>query len=156
MNMQKVLSGNNLIINTISNDIHPYDQEVRKIVRIYKRNKLFIRNAKLRHISRKYRHSFPWVGDNMLVCPNDVDLFVMAGYTSVLTHQNTSYLKNFNYHSANAFIPLYYKTLSRNLDHLSTMMCLLIKAFSSYMGCPSNDLITACKEVECIFFRFCL
>ncbi|KJP88005.1 hypothetical protein AK88_02280 [Plasmodium fragile] len=156
IHMNKLFNGNNLIVNTISNDIYPYDKEVRKVVQIYKRNKLFIKNAKQRHISSKYKHSFPWVGDNMLVCPNDVDLFIMAGYSSILTHQNTSYLKNFNYHSANAFIPLYCKTLSRNLEHLSTMMCLLIKAFSSYLGCPSNDLITACKEVEGIFFRFCL
>ncbi|CRH02657.1 conserved Plasmodium protein, unknown function [Plasmodium relictum] len=153
-NINDMFKGDSFIINSVSNDIHTYENEIKNIVRIYKNQKMLIKNMKQKQISQKYKNTFPWVGNNIFISPNDVDKFIMAGYSSVLFHQNTSYLNNFNHYAASANIPLNFIIESRRIDCLSVMLCLLIKVFSSYLDCSSHDLITACREIEKSFKFF--
>ncbi|CRG93539.1 conserved Plasmodium protein, unknown function [Plasmodium gallinaceum] len=153
-NINNLFNGDSFIINSISNDIHTYDNEIKNIVRIYKNQKMLIKIMKQKQISQKYKNTFPWIGDNIYISPNNVDKFIIAGYSSVLFHQNTSYLKNFNHHAASVNIPLNFMIESRRLDCLSVMLSLLIKVFSSYIDCTSHDLITACREIEKSFKFF--
>ncbi|KEG04042.1 conserved Plasmodium protein, unknown function [Plasmodium vinckei vinckei] len=149
-----LLKGRHILINCISNNFYTYDQDARTIVRMYKRHKFLLKNQKQKYFLKKYKNSYPWTGENMFICENDINKYIAAAYATILFHKNTTYLKNFNYHHARECIPLYRDRTERALNNLPTMLCLLIKAFSTYLNCPFRELIIVLKRIERTFLFY--
>ncbi|VTZ71081.1 conserved Plasmodium protein, unknown function [Plasmodium chabaudi chabaudi] len=149
-----LLKGRHILINCISNHFYTYDQDVRTIVRMYKRHKFLLKNQKQKYFLKKYKNSYPWTGENMFICENDINKYIAAAYTTILLHKNTTYLKNFNYHHAREYIPLHRGRTEKALNNIPAMLCLLIKAFSTYLNCPFRELIIVLKRIERTFLFY--
>ncbi|CXJ22179.1 conserved Plasmodium protein, unknown function [Plasmodium berghei] len=149
-----LLKGRHLLINCISNNFYTYDQEVRTMVRMYKRHKFILKNQKQKYFLKKYKNSYPWIGENMFICENDINKYVAAAYSTILFHKNTTYLKHFNYHNAREYIPSFREHRNKELNKIPTMLYLLIKAFSVYLNCSFRELIIILKRIERTFL-FC-
>ncbi|CAD2105107.1 conserved Plasmodium protein, unknown function [Plasmodium vinckei brucechwatti] len=149
-----LLKGRHILINCISNHFYTYDKDARTIVRMYKRHKFLLKNQKQKYFLKKYKNSYPWTGENMFICENDINKYIAAAYATILFHKNTTYLKNFNYHHARECIPLYRDRTERALNNIPAMLCLLIKAFSTYLNCPFRELIIVLKRIERTFLFY--
>lgn len=77
-NTNDLFKGDNVLINSVYNQIYTYDNEVKNIIRIYKKQKMFLKNMKQKSFSNKYKNEYPWIGDNIFISPNNINKFILV------------------------------------------------------------------------------